>query len=77
MINKLSERIRSGQPCGCNNCTGSLADEVAALEQRAEDLEGEGHSMGCDVRKDSATSPECSCGWTKRISNIAPAEEEE
>lgn len=48
---------------------------ITSLEQRVEGLERAGHSMDCDVRKDSASAPECSCGWAERIASLAIKEE--
>ena len=77
MTDTLSKNIRALTLYDLQNGVHEqLADEVAALEQQAEELESEGHSMDCDVRKDSTTTPNCSCGWTERISNIDPETED-
>ncbi len=49
--------------------------DVGRLLADADALLAAGHSMDCDVRKDSATTPDCSCGWTERMSHIALPED--
>ena len=57
-----------------------LAIQMAeALETKVEEMESAGHSMDCDVRKDSNPSVppvDCSCGWTDRLSALPVSSEQ-
>ena len=48
----------------------TLGNKAETLEQRIEELEGDGHSMDCDTRKDAVSTPKCSCGWAERMANL-------
>lgn len=51
--------------------------DIPLLITRLEAMERAGHSMDCDVRKDSDPSspPDCSCGWAEWLLNPDVQEE--